>query len=289
MSAMREIENEWVLDLDTKKMAAMSATDFMVSLALPETFLAGEPEANHASVLRLWTSFCAKVREYVKAKHSIMQVQNRRYRKAVFHSTMENLCLQFSRRTETLKVRLIVHDKATTGSGKTTYQLKIVRLSDIPDECRNVQFCTAEIPPSEMQAYAEFVQTTPNNVVITGRNATAIQVQPAVVLSDSTDTSSSVVTLEEDQGGLVWSTRSLDNVVVAATAEVEDIHNLHYINPPIAMAVAEIQSQPAVPPAAAAATQSKTVLERMQELESIKPFLSETEYQTKRQAILDGI
>ena len=52
------------------------------------------------------------------------------------------------------------------------------------------------------------------------------------------------------------------------------------VNPPVAMAVLQPEGED---------DEHRSALERMQELDSIKSYLTETEYATKRQAILDSI
>ena len=146
MSAIREIRDCIVLDLDTKN------AKNILDVRLPLDYLNSEPDMDR--VQSLWTKFLQRVREACKTRHAMSLFANQRYRRTVFGVQMENICEDFSRRTETIKVRfLVVTNSNANGNANNkkhkqhdNYQIKILHLTDIPDACRNVQFCVAEIP-----------------------------------------------------------------------------------------------------------------------------------------------
>jgi hypothetical protein len=99
---------------------------------------------------------------------------NKHIKKVVFRSAMERICTEFNRRTENLKVEFQQRDKNDDSNcddnsnnnnnnnddnnRKTTYNLHVMRLSEIDASVRNArQYCMAEIPDREQEAHAELV------------------------------------------------------------------------------------------------------------------------------------
>jgi hypothetical protein len=170
MSAIREIRNCLVVDLDCYDSKQRRKKDFFGSFALPSSFLASEPHAD--AVATLWTNFTHQVNDCCKNRYSWQWCSNP-HRTIVFQAQMENLCHDFSRRTETIKVRFLMlqhqqqqqqvqpsakNKNKNNSRQKTRYQLQIMQLTDIPESSRNVQFCVAEIPPMPVpEAHAELV------------------------------------------------------------------------------------------------------------------------------------
>ena len=85
--------------------------------------------------------------------------QHKLYKEQVFQTGMENVCHEFSRKTESLKLSFEVREKIIyyeNKKKKRTFWLKFKKYNAMPDECRNVPFWVAEIP-SSAEATAEFV------------------------------------------------------------------------------------------------------------------------------------
>lgn len=248
---MRQTLDEIVLEIDLRKIA--STRDF--ALSLPPHYL--QHEYHPTRVQTLWEDFAKSIRNTYK-----------KYRKTVFLPVMENICDDFNRRTEAIKVQFVANEHL--GAAKKTHQLKVILLSEIPDESRNLRFCNAEIPSPEMLACDGQATTNNEQLALIGRVEADIQVE-VLPLSDSTN-QSSVAT---------------DNILnstcvgpIPQTTNEDSANEAEVINPPVAIAISEV---------VVAEAPQRSALERMRELETIKHYLTVTEYQQKRQAILDSI
>lgn len=249
--AVREVKDQLVVNLDPHK-------EF--SLSLPRRFFASEPDRD--KVLELWGKFRSTVNKLCRTRTSILS--NRYSRKAVFNSAMENLCADFSRRTENIKIQF------EELPDRKTYRLLLLKLSQIPAEVRNAgRQILAEIPEQEVEA------TEPAEFLAYGGGDQQISV-PAEVLYEPSTTFTSYLRTNYQQREAVLAQARVENVPAAATDRVEG-------NPPMAHEVVPFAST------TDALAGRRSALERMQELESIKGYLSAAEYTEKRQAILDSV
>lgn len=145
---------------------------------------AREPDA--AGLERSWTRFCRVVEDICRCRRKNQLAS----RDAVFESGMSNACRSFNQGTETVKVEFTttilqqessssswtknlfqgflarnnkrhhresspLQSQSTTTITKQCYALRISCLNAIPQELRNVAFCTADIPnmpPPPVQA-----------------------------------------------------------------------------------------------------------------------------------------
>ena len=218
--ALRHIENRLTIRIDPRK-------EFRATI--PEGFLEYEPDTER--IEHLWENFRSCVNRQLKSRLGFLQ--NKYHRKVIFSIGMDKLCKDFSRRTESVKVsfELQKHGK------EKVYLLTLTKLNAFPESCRNVRFCVAEIPPHEMQAYAEFVSFNDDN--IGGRYDPDVHVS---AIDDNTgEIPDAQATILEDSPSLVSSTRSI--TTVSSQQYLPDQQEFYYednsINPPVAMAVPE--------------------------------------------------
>lgn len=238
-----------------------SKKDFRLSI--PEPFLQNEP--NPERILRLWKNFESNVNRICKASKWKSHI-----RETIIRTSMEKCCLDFSRCTETLKIRFETTTRRTgSHKTKTSYQLNFVQLSGIPEACRDVQFCAAEIPVTPQEAVAELVSTMyPQSSTTPSVEARQRQTVPPQAFATHISTVRQV-SFDTDV--------PVETVNVSLLPTIQRSSNYHdrHLHLPVAMAA------PVAEPSSA--------LERMQELESIKSFLTTAEFSAKRQAILDCI
>lgn len=116
--------------------------------------LLDQDTSERAHVLGLWEQVEKAASCACEARYNFMV--NKTHRRAVFNSQMDKLCKEFSRRTENLKV-IFAATRRPYQPDKENYQLKFLQLTDIPESCRNARSCPAEIPPTEVQAFGEYV------------------------------------------------------------------------------------------------------------------------------------
>eukprot|EP00977_Amphora_coffeiformis_P019911 scaffold7615_cov158-Amphora_coffeaeformis.AAC.1 len=141
-----------------------------------------------------------------------------------------------------------------------TYSLIFTKLSHATTGLRETRYCVAEIPenPNHAQAVeAEFV-------------ATADEAVPSSTLC---------------------SIPSAYSEIVSTLVPIEYRYD-PYINPPVAAevrAIADEDDDTQEPMVVSDRDIQRSALERMQELESIKVYLTESEYMAKRQSIMDSI
>lgn len=269
MALVRGIEDTLTVQFDPRK-------EFNCNI--PREFL--EYETDTVRIARIWNDFLLSMNRLCKSRRAMFQ--NKHLKKSIFNSAMEQLCKEFSRRTESVKASFAYHKSGT----QKTYLLTFKKLTEIPESCRNVRFCVAEIPPLEMQAYAQFVSMTDVNT----RYDPEVRVAALVEMGNGNSSrglQGAQATAVEDSASIVSSIRSVNTVSsqqLPQNQQRQQDSNYDYeVNPPIAIAVPQATVQLPVAP------DQRSALERMQELESIKSFLSETEFATKRQAILNSI
>ena len=293
MQAVREVQETSYLELDLNR-------PFRASL--PTGFLDEEPRRER--IQEIWETNVRPVVNEIRNAARNRFLMNRHIQKAVFESKMETVCQDFSRRTENVKVSFV---KTSTSScscrqGRSSgrkqpteiFHLKIVKLSPITDEQRNARHCLAEIPN---QQYVPDVQAE-----VVGTADASIVMEPSEIAISApfdmtTPRSSSVVP-----------TAPTRSEVLIASAEVwsGQATSLEesYVNPPVATEVTAIveeytESDTEMLSGRSSNSSScctgreppsqRSALERMQELEIIKPFLTEAEYVAKRQEILGSI
>jgi len=144
-------------------------------------------------------------------------------------------------------------------------------LSPITDEQRNARSCVAEIPIPVQEVEAEFVGTA------------EISCFAGPAVSES---------FTGDFDGFPSGAPSSPSVEIFATNAVSVMQfedATHDANPPLASDVVEIVEDDDLGMVSDSRDSQRSVLDRMKELESIRSLLSEAEYTTKRQAILDSI
>jgi len=251
--AVREVRDQLVVNLDPRK-------EF--SLSLPRRFFKDEPDRE--KILELWGAFSVSVNKLCRTRTSILS--NHYSKKAVFNSGMENLCADFSRRTENFKIQF-----EELQNGKS-YRILLLILSPIPEQVRNAgRQILAEIPERETEA------TEPAEFLAYGEGDQQISV-PAEIVWEPPTTFTSYLRTNYRQQQAVLAQARVENVpyVTAASGGME--------NPPMAHEVATIASTTET-----AAAGRRSALERMQELETIKGYLTEAEYSEKRRAILDSV
>jgi hypothetical protein len=195
-------------------------------------------------------------------------------KRAVFQSGMENVCTNFSRKTEVVKVEFQQRaaavpknshrvNRPTNVKVKMTYRLLVAKLSAIPESLRHVrQFYVAEIPGRIPEAVAELV---------VGAQSPAPTAIPSVAV------------------------KYIDSrTYVAPPLVVALRYQEPYVSPPVAFTavvdelVDELDDEEEANTATSIYLPS-SALERMQELDSIKGFLSEVEYERKPEAIINSI
>lgn len=265
--ALRGIEDTFSIRFDPRK-------EF--SCSIPQGFL--EYETDTKRIERIWIDFLSSMSQVCKSRQALFQ--NKHFKKNIFLSAMEKLCKDFSMRTESVKVSF---EYRKLGKEKI-YLLKFTKLTEIPEFCRNIQFCVAEIPPTEMQAYAQFVSMA--DVDTRDRYNPEVRVEAVLDVSNgnSSEVNNAQTTSVEDWGTTASSIRSMSTITSQPlqNQQRQEANHEYDINPPIAIAVAEETMEVSVPT-------ERSAFERMQELESIKCYLTEIEFSTKRQAILDSI
>ena len=259
MAAVRQVVEEFRIPLDYKK-------EFRLSL--PPRFLQDESDR----VVELWNgTFHKTVNSLCQSRRSsaILTATKR----IVFASGMENVCKDFSRRTLNLKVEF---EQVLIGTPrnpqKALYHLRIVKLTPIAEEVRQAgRSIVAEIPEREVEARAEIIGT--------------------VELPNHHRPSEVPHVLSIDTPGAAVARSAPRAHVIAPSAPVEFQGESAFSNPPVASAVT-------VSPDDSDSDDSNdnenskrapSLRERMQELETIKEFLSQEEYATARRKIIESI
>lgn len=241
----------------------------LLNTTIPESFLVHELDIER--IERIWKEFLTSVLKRCKDRLSFLRMRNTKLQNFVFRTGLDNLCKEFSRRTEAFKLNFEFRRQGKTKD----LLLTLTKLTAIPESCRNARFCVAEIPPAEERAYAEFVSSVA--VDVGARYDPEVHV---LVVSESTSIavpSAQAIVLEESSFSTTSSERSSER-------SMPHYDNDTLMNPPVAMAMAVSQIA-----SVTVEGEHRSVYERMQELESIKSFLSEPEYANKRQAILNSI
>lgn len=226
---------------------------------IPSFVLEGEDE-NIESMIVLWQSLVTEVNKTFKTKRNVMVT--RMARKTLFETALFRLCADFSNRFENIKVEFKVSDDGR-------YELELVKLSAIPDTCRHSgQNFVAEIPQREYEAEAELVTMErpflPDPAHTPGHETPTAPVEMVVVDAvEECPTPAAVLPIV-----LPALSVTLDGPESMGETPVSNHGNPLPISQPV---------------------ETTTVFQRMTTLESIRPFLSEHEYQEKRQSILNSI
>jgi hypothetical protein len=260
MSAVRQVIDTYFIPVDPKQ-------DFCATL--PSHFLADEPQ--HARIADIWeTTVRTTINLLCRARKSRMIHPSTK--RAVFQSGMERVCTDFSRKTEVVKVEFQQRaaavpknshrvNRRTNAQVKTTYRLLVTKLSAIPESLRHVrQNYVAEIPERIPEVVAELVVGAQSPA-----HAAAIP-SVAVEYIDS-------------------------RTYVAPPLAVALRYQEPYVSPPVASAAVvddELDDEEEATTATSLRLPS-SALERMRELDSITGFLSEVEYERKREAIINSI
>ena len=259
MSGVREVIETWHVPLDPTK---------NFHLALPERFL--QDESRRDRLEDIWNNdVVPAINRFCRVRKS--GLINRTLKRSVFASNMDNVCHDFSRRPENFTVQFQCTEESRQNHPNRkviTYSLIFTRLTPVVNNLRQARYCVAEIPDNpHMQPTAE-----------------AERVEP-------TEDSSTLPTAHSE--------------IVATSVPIERGCE-PYWNPPVACEVTaivedeDVQQHPlpnngihdnrdvAMITGSDCDTR-KSALERMEELESIKSYLTQEEYTNKRQAILNSI
>jgi len=178
-------------------------------------------------------------------------------RRTAFRLGMEKICSDFSRRNENIKVELHHRKPKNTlpfQKRNTTYILRLMKFSDIPNYIRDARFFNAEIPDCVREAQAREVREHDEDMDL--NPAVVAEVVPAEIITER----------EFTREG----------------RHVQFVEPENYSDAPLASEVALVDEDETP-------RQQRTVLERMQELETIRSYLSEGEYLSKRNEILESI
>lgn len=253
MSGVREVVETFHVPLDPTK-------DFR--LALPRRFLQDEPHQQR--VIEVWNKdVVPTINNLCRARKS--GFINRSLKRSVFQTGMENVCKDFSRKTENISVQFKQSEESDQYHHNRkiiTYSLIFTRLTAVSQDIRNARYCVAEIPVNPLRlpaVQAEYVATAEQQEM--APSSTAIPSAHSEIIST--------------------------HVPIIEYTE-EDDEQL-YVNPPVAAQVTAIVEQDEEMHHISDRESRRSPLERMQELESIKTYLTQAEYTAKRQAILDGI
>jgi len=147
-AALRQVVQRYEMELDIRR---------QFKDLIPDECLAGESSYERQRIIRLWASFIISVNELCKTRRS--KIVKKSLRKAVFHSGMENLCRNFSRRQENINVQFRSDEE------DHSYRLVLTILSPVPNSCRHSgRWFVAEIPLPE--AEAEFVTAVSTTQIV---------------------------------------------------------------------------------------------------------------------------
>lgn len=275
MSGLREVIETFQVPLDPTK-------DFR--LALPHRILQDEPHRER--VVEIWNKdVVPTINNLCRARKS--GFINRSLKRSIFQTGMENVCKDFSRKTDNISVQCQASqetDQYHHSRKILTYCLIFTRLSAVTQRVRNARFCVAEIP------------TNPHSV-------------PAVQAEFVTTSTTTTANEQQQQLSSLGTLSMVDHaaelsMIPCAHSEIISTHvpivvdsEQAYVNPPVASQVIALVEQEDEEYESMRMQfhnindrdSRRTPLERMQELESIKTFLTQTEYSAKRQAILDSI
>ena len=281
MSGVREVIETFQVPLDPTK-------DFR--LELPTRFLHDEPHRER--VIQVWNKdVVATINSLCRARKS--GFINRSLKRSVFQSGMENVCKDFSRKTDNIIVQFQQSEETDQHHHhrKTvTYSLVLTRLSAVTQHVRSARACVAEIPVNPLTqpaVQAELVTTTAFGEQGTTSSSTAVP----------TTTDGDAPTMRQPEA-IPFAHSEIISTHVPIIEYMDDDDNQPYVNPPVASQVtALVQDQDEEmstidehhPRIVSDRDSRRSPLERMQELESIKGFLTEAEYTAKRQAILESI
>ena len=255
MSGVREVVETFYVPLDTTK-------DFR--LDIPTRFL--NEESHRDRIFDIWRNdVIPAINRLCRARES--GFINRALKRSVFQSGMENVCKGFSRETDNINVesRQTEESNQYRPNRKTlSYSLIFTKLSPVATGLRETRYCVAEIPEN------------PNNV--------------ETVEADFVATTDTVGT--QASGSTSWcSVPSAYSEIVATSVPIGYQYD-SYIDPPVAAyvrAMVDEDDDTQEPVLISDREIQRSALERMQELESIRMYLTESEYTAKRQSILDSI
>mmetsp|Transcript_113977 Transcript_113977/g.170467 ORF Transcript_113977/g.170467 Transcript_113977/m.170467 type:complete len:247 (-) Transcript_113977:59-799(-) len=150
MSGIRKVLETFDIPVDPKRKFTAN---------LPIHLLENEPRRLVAK--EMWdTQVCKAINVACRARKS--WGVNKHVKRIVFRSAMEKICGFFNLRTENLKVQFRQQQQQdssrTHRTGKRiTYNLHVIRLSDIRANVRNARYVTAEIPERLEEAQGELV------------------------------------------------------------------------------------------------------------------------------------
>ena len=252
-------------------------------LPLPTRFL---PDESHRDrVVEVWNQdVIPKINHLCRARKS--GFINRSLKRSVFQSAMDNVCKDFSRRTDNINVEFrqeTERDQYHPNRKSIKYSLVFTKLSAVTNNLRSARYCVAEIPqnPNTMPAVeAEFVTTTEEDGGGGDRAAQGDTSGPSAIPSER-----QAIPFAHSE-------------IVATTVPIQYQVETTYVNPPVASEVtATVEEEDELLEDLRSIRNltnsdrdsQRSAFDRMQELESIKAFLTEEEYSTKRQAILDSI
>lgn len=234
---------------------------------LPNSFLSGESDQQR--VQDTWSDFCIAVDSTCRARAG----NSRTIRRAVFHANMDNFCKLFSQRTECVKV-----SNREDQDHKSILLLQ--RLSPIPEGAMEAVFFRAEVdppprvvPPVEAVCVAEVQLSDEHDEINTV--ATTLPIEPRSLVSSRTPTDipelSPAIEVDAftEDGQAVGSLRNIDSFDGTMNSA------------PVAWVVHSVSSSESRP--------ERSVRQRMEDLESIKIYLTLEEYSRKRQEIIDSI
>ena len=281
MSAVRHVLNVSYIILDPEK--TFNAT-------LPPTFLVDEPRA--ARLTEIWNRDVREtVNDIFRFRRSARM--NRNLRKTIFEGRLHGVCDDFSRRTENVKVyfQKAVRVNAVLRKKETELRFRVTQLTPLDPSQRNVAFCLAEIPQPMPEVQAELVGTTDDEGTAIADNAAAAVTARTEIVSESAFRVASGYNDNGDDGeDYIVNPPLASEVTAIVEDEVETDDNDPGEEPTIASATAtSLSSEDYTSQSIITPSSERSALGRMQELESIRAFLSDEEYRLKRKDILDSI
>ena len=264
MSGIRQVERSIGIPLDFRQKFSADS--------LPNSMFLGES----AYVMGRFKEFCSNVETVCHKRRSAFKKPPI----CVFDAAIENLCLDFSRKTSLIKVEL---------RKSPSYSLLFTRLSAIPHDVQNArQFYNAEIPDMtepEPEAegvlmgvtnYEEPATVLPPPVVPTVIRGPRIRVtrQPSATVREPR-----AVSFEEPT----------QNVPLVASYAVGDPIGAANPGHQQTSMISSHETRAHQDPTDQQSLNNNPILRRMQQLESIRGFMSEQEYEEKRKDIINSI
>lgn len=222
-------------------------------------------------LLEMWNKILVAMNRLRKMRMNPLIRQS--YRMVVYKSAMENLCKQFSESFEDIKMKFyagtIGTNRGSGGSGRLLHRLVLIRLSPAPDNCRG-QSILAEIPQPEIEVEATPYNNNSNSngynthqehesITVTAIDVLESRVYPLSAPSMESSYTASPSTLR------YCNTDEMETVQLAVAHPVEIITN---------------------PPTNGSQNQA---LQRMEQLESIKRYLTNEEFNRKRLEIISSL